>query len=889
MRRTCLHILQLGILYFVFARLVHFLAIPPGYAVAIWPSAGIALAYLLLFGYRTWPGAFIGQMGINLWVAWDGQADTILASLPLALTVGAGAAAGAVCGAALIRRSLTYPTRLENDRDIILFFVLGGPVAAMVSPTICVTGLWVNGIIDASDYLLNWSTWWVGDAIGVCLFAPLVLVLFNRDSADWRARVTTLVPSLSIMSLLVITLFVYASRHEQRRITGQFRATASELGERIEDGVRDYLDITRSIGDLYRSSDFVSPEEFKTFVGRSLDIHTGLLAVSWVPRVTHGEKSAFEDNLTADHPEVTGIMDWTEAGFVRPKPSSDYFPVRYVEPDINKKTVLGYNLLSNPTRREALDTAARMGRATATQPVKLVSGGLGFVVFEPIYLNPEKPGAVEDDPYKHIDGFAVGVFKVVDLIQESIGSDRQHGLYLSLDDITDQGRARVIYINNETPTGSDYEPWQSHFEVAGRKWQITCTPTDTYLAMNRPWAPWGVMAGGLFVTCLLSALLLITNGRTAGIKRLVDERTAELAQVNEKLREMADTAHRFVDNVAHDFRTPLTVIKAFSSILVKGLKNPDIAAQKDQLGYINRATDELAQMVDDFLDSSKLRHKALPMDRTEHSIDALFDSVRDTIQTRAINQHIQIVEQISPGLPKVYCDMTKSCRVLINLAINAIKFSPDGGRVDLWAKRDGDNVLVGVTDRGPGICENDLLMLYKRFNQLGDAQKTVEKGFGLGLSIAKELACLNLGSISIQSEPGKGSTFAFSIPVSRHDAIIRAYIESLTAIHCDNGISLLKFTCDDPKQTGESLRQFISSTTHASDLVLQMQSDSTVMLVGPSDKPMVWGGRLQARWKTLHADSCLRFVIANSWRFPDERDRLMNNLLGEGVPSRACA
>jgi hypothetical protein len=132
---------------------------------------------------------------------------------------------------------------------------------------------------------------------------------------------------------------------------------------------------------------------------------------------------------------------------------------------------------------------------------------------------------------------------------------------------------------------------------------------------------------------------------------------------------------------------------------------------------------------------------------------------------------------LDPGLPEVFADPDKVGRVIVNLGVNAFKFTDDGGRVRLWARHDAEaaQVVIGVTDNGPGIAPDNLRAIFERFRQVGDLQKSA-KGFGLGLAIVKELVELNLGDVSVESREGEGSTFWFTVPTAEPLPLLRRFL-----------------------------------------------------------------------------------------------------------------
>src|SRR5262249_39732878 len=124
-------------------------------------------------------------------------------------------------------------------------------------------------------------------------------------------------------------------------------------------------------------------------------------------------------------------------------------------------------------------------------------------------------------------------------------------------------------------------------------------------------------------------------------------------------------------------------------------------------------------------------------------------------------------------------DLPKATRILTNLAVNAVKVTPQGRPLRLWAQpSESGDVRVGVTDEGPGLSPEELKIIFDRFQQVGEPQVAGTKGFGLGLSIVKQLTWFNLGKVEVQSEKGKGSTFAFTLPAFDPTRIIACYLEN---------------------------------------------------------------------------------------------------------------
>lgn len=181
-------VLAVAIAYFISGKLGLMLAIPPGYATAIFPASGVALAAILLWGRWAAVGTWLGSFSINLWTSLAAGHDVTVDSLFMPSCIATGALLQAYFGAVLIQRVLGFPTALDREREIVLFMTLGGPLSCVISATIGVTTLWGAGAISDQNYLSNWGNWWLGDALGVVVAAPIVMTLFAQPRIAWVRR-----------------------------------------------------------------------------------------------------------------------------------------------------------------------------------------------------------------------------------------------------------------------------------------------------------------------------------------------------------------------------------------------------------------------------------------------------------------------------------------------------------------------------------------------------------------------------------------------------------------------------------------------------------------------------------------------------------------------------
>jgi len=376
-----------------------------------------------------------------------------------------------------------------------------------------------------------------------------------------------------------------------------------------------------------------------------------------------------------------------------------------------------------------------------------------------------------------------------------------------------------------------------------------------------------------------------------------------LERENKRLTQVCNTAQQFVDNVSHEFRTPLTVIKEFCSLTRDGLAGPISPQQHEFLTIALTRIDDLAIMVDDMLDISKLEGGLLSVWRRSCTLEQVIDHIRPTVDRRAGSQKISVEYTSEDNLPAVYCDLEKTGRVIINLAINAVKFCSEGGKINIHAARGErmDEVRISVHDNGPGISEENLKTIFERFRQIGVQLRSSARGFGLGLNIVKELVHLNLGEVTVESQLGHGSTFSFTVPTDDPAALFSRYTDRLSALeHTAPGVYLICASAKGAKGKFDPepvIDEFLQSMAGTNDLVYHSGGSSWVFAANaPAEEVEKLEKRITSEWDDLRRnrpDGSLPKLIlkdVGQWDFQNDRSGLISEFtaLVAGPPAAAA-
>lgn len=248
------------------------------------------------------------------------------------------------------------------------------------------------------------------------------------------------------------------------------------------------------------------------------------------------------------------------------------------------------------------------------------------------------------------------------------------------------------------------------------------------------------------------------------LEEKVQERTRDLMQANERLRELDQIKSNFISMVSHELRTPLTAIKGFIVTLFH--YDREIGQEKRHLylGVLNEETDRLTRLITELLDISRIESGHLDLQWGTLSLPSLVQRVFDTLTIKAGG--VRLVKDFPEDFPSIAADSDKIEQVFVNLISNAIKYSPASGRVLVHGRMQAGAVEVCVEDEGPGIPESDQMKIFDKFYRQDNETNRKNPGTGLGLPICRTLVNLHGGKVWVESEPGKGCKFFVRLPLN---------------------------------------------------------------------------------------------------------------------------
>ena len=806
---TFLQIIGIAAAYFIAGKLGHLLAIPPNFATVVFPSSGIALASVLLYGKRAGLGVLLGAFLLNGAIpVTTNDLSEILNSAFMTLAISGGATLQAFAGAYLVRRFAGTPSILSNQRNILLFLFYGGLVSALVNSTFSVSLLVAAGKMPAETFFLNWLSWWSGDAIGIIIFAPLVLVWLSTGNSIWQGRKWAITLPIFIMFLLTAASVFYEIKTSNIRIKLEFNQRAKELSLVLESAMTTHLNVLRSFHSFYDSPSSIDRNEFRTFSSGQLKTFKSIQAVQWVPIILEENRDAYEKNVQQEgFPNFQITERNANNKIMRAVNRAEYAPVTFNEPYQGNEIVSGYDNYSSPLRHELLNKVRDTNELTASPPIKLIQEKgtqNGFLVYMPLYRSNLPHGTLEERR-NAIASYIVLVFRAGDMITEAFKNQNLTELSYRLIDTGAPVTEQLLLTYNEfNPSTEELSIIsRSTFDVGSRTWQFEIAPTANYLIQHR-----STNIGFILVAGFLLMTLTIVNALKMAIRDNEKEaRSVELALVYKKNKILDTQIHhmqklesigRLTSGVAHDFNNILMCMLGYNEI--NKMDSEDIEDEslresiENNIHQINLAGKRGADLINKMLTYCRQENegvKIMDVQPTQEVINEVLEMLRPAL-TSKINIKFEdscSINQKDCGTCGIrnYCDLCIQMhsgdlhQILTNLAINARDSMREmGGVIAISLKKvrttngncaacaavlDGEFIELSVSDNGTGIEPKIIHRLFDPFF----TTKPQGEGTGLGLSAVSGLVHQSGGHILVesnQSEFNHGTAFKLLFPIS---------------------------------------------------------------------------------------------------------------------------
>ena len=545
--------------------------------------------------------------------------------------------------------------------------------------------------------------------------------MIKKDNTSKQIRIYCLV--VGIISFFIVSVcgqLLNRNTVNEEKMRAAF--TAETTVNRIKSQLNRYLDVSEFFQNIIGSGHQMDSKEFQAL-----------------------------SQMISDDSQIIKVIEQAPDGVVK-----DIYPLK------GNEAAFGIDMLNNPARKHEANLAMKSGQYTIAGPYELNQGGLGSLLFEPIYIT-DKSGE------KSFWGFSILVLDWNRFLEE-----------LELDKLTDASYCYQIW-KKDGNSGKKTIIAQGGDAIHKGAVQISCkVPNDTWYFEIIPHTGWvTVKQQALVFLVAVSIAVLATAICYLMLHRKQREKlyTEEIRKSAEKARKANEAKTRFLFNMSHDIRTPMNAIVGFSGLLEKSIHD-----EKKSLDYIKKirvSSDILLTIINQVLEMARIESGKITLNPESVNIREMVEAMNTVFESSLTKKSLEYQCSLNVVHDQILCDKTKMEEIILNVVSNSIKYTNPHGKItvsiDELDSEDEKNAnyKVVVEDNGIGMSQDYLPHIFEEFSREHTSTETRVAGTGLGLPIVKSLVDRMGGTIEVESEEGKGTRFImkFSFPVSLENQV----------------------------------------------------------------------------------------------------------------------
>ena len=545
--------------------------------------------------------------------------------------------------------------------------------------------------------------------------------MIKKDNTSKQIRIYCLV--VGIISFFIVSVcgqLLNRNTVNEEKMRAAF--TAETTVNRIKSQLNRYLDVSEFFQNIIGSGHQMDSKEFQAL-----------------------------SQMISDDSQIIKVIEQAPDGVVK-----DIYPLK------GNEAAFGIDVLNNPARKYEANLAMKSGQYTIAGPYELNQGGLGSLLFEPIYIT-DKSGE------KSFWGFSILVLDWNRFLEE-----------LELDKLTDASYCYQMW-KKDGNSGKKTIIAQGGDAIHKGAVQISCkVPNDTWYFEIIPHTGWvTVKQQALVFLVAVSIAVLATAICYLMLHRKQREKlyTEEIRKSAEKARKANEAKTRFLFNMSHDIRTPMNAIVGFSGLLEKSIHD-----EKKSLDYIKKirvSSDILLTIINQVLEMARIESGKITLNPESVNIREMVEAMNTVFESSLTKKSLEYQCSLNVVHDQILCDKTKMEEIILNVVSNSIKYTNPHGKItvsiDELDSEDEKNAnyKVVVEDNGIGMSQDYLPHIFEEFSREHTSTETRVAGTGLGLPIVKSLVDRMGGTIEVESEEGKGTRFImkFSFPVSLENQV----------------------------------------------------------------------------------------------------------------------
>ncbi|MDA8621150.1 CHASE domain-containing protein [Psychrosphaera sp.] len=751
--------------YYIFAKIGLLFAIPPGFASAIWPAAGIALASYLILGRFSLIGVFIASWFANYQVINSTEHSFSFAILVLPGLLALGTTIQLIISKRLLLKFCEMPIQAMSLKSVIRFLVIVGPLSCLFAASFNTTAIALANDTPLSGALFIALNWWVGDFLGVIFFTPVLLSLFeNGYYQQKKDRVRIAIPALMLFFLVSFVFYLSRINYEESRLDEFERRTTgfSQKLNIIENTITQQLVALKG---LFNSSAVVSREEFRHFTNNIMNPDIKIRAIAWLPKVEAETRESFEAHISESDLSNFSLKHLVDGKVQKASAQDYYLPILYSEPLGANLGAIGLDVLKHNIVGPSVRKAVNSGTMVVSPQLSLVQNLEKFnavIVYYPYYKKEHVKGV--DNPVQNL----LGIFEVVielDLLMENIYKNSSYKDF-SLQTHYLQNQQTTAFFNLDYRDNALFK-FESQYTFFDTKLQVLFSSSEQFDIESVDWSSWFIIVVGCLVSTFSVIFIIVMTNLSEMLEHKVAIKTAQLREKNEELLKANEAKNRFLANMSHEYRTPLNAIIGFAQL---GKSDNNKLKSLDYFEQILNSSKFLLGIINNVLDFSKISENQVKLEKQSFDLSKSVDTIFNLLVEKAKQKDVSlIVKKYNVDNYTLKSDSVRIEQVMMNLVENAIKFTATGC-VTLSVKYEDvggakAKLLIKVQDEGIGIPQDKIDSLFESFTQADESTTRRFGGTGLGLAIVKQICDAMGATIDVYSLIGQGTSFEVGIPV----------------------------------------------------------------------------------------------------------------------------
>lgn len=535
----------LAVVYFITGLFTLTISLPPSGATPLWAPTGIALAAVLIWGYRLLPAVFIGDFLVGYHLLGFETATAIA----LCGLIGFQAVLQAASGRWLLMRFGVWPSQLADGKTIFHFFFLAAVISTFLPALLMVLGEYYLGVLDSVSLIGPLVMWWLGSALGVVIFTPMVLILFAAPQRVWHTRIVSFVLPMLLLFITLVFVLHGARDNELAQVADRFKDNVKLAHSIVERRLTQHVSSLRNMRAFFQNSELVTQQEFDAYLNDFSDTGASpLYHFGWAERVTTQGRQSYE----GEHGYNITEFDTAAQAMVRAGERPVYYVVRYVQSDQALPSELGLqqqgvDLCENELREYICERMIETGQAQLVTQINHQKKPLAerqFLYALPVFSSQQE-----------VKGIVFQLFEHKALVEDFLTSEAKQWLEVI---ITDPASETVLFstVREAAQTwayGAKPLVVDHVIDVAGQQWQFSYQPSPYFIDKYSSWMSYWIMTGAFLIFSLIAIWLMTLTGLAQQVKRQVKEKTREIAH-NARLLEESESKYRcLVENIQDQY------------------------------------------------------------------------------------------------------------------------------------------------------------------------------------------------------------------------------------------------------------------------------------------------------------------------------------------------